>query len=144
MRISSDRSITIVSTLGLAAMVTVVCFLRPGATSWLPPCPLHALTGFYCPGCGSTRMLYYLVHGEPGMAFRENALSFLALPVVLYGLVRQWMKPNSGVFTRIRPGWVLAFGGLVIAFTVARNISAQPFCSLAPGGECRTALVQAR
>lgn len=144
MRMSADRGMTIVSTLALVAVVSAVSLWRPGATSWLPPCPLHALTGFYCPGCGSTRMLYHLVHGELGMAFRENALSFLALPVVLYGLVRQWMQPNSGVFTRIRPGWILAFGVIVIAFTVARNIPAQPFCSLAPGGECRTALVQAR
>ncbi len=142
MRVSADRGLTIVSTLALAALVTAVCLLRPGAASLLPPCPFHALTGLYCPGCGSTRMLYHLVHGQLGMAFRDNQLSFIMLPVVLYGLVRQWMKQNSEVFTRIRPAWIMAFGVIVIAFTVARNIPAQPFCKLAPGGQCRTALVQ--
>jgi hypothetical protein len=143
MRISADRGITIVSTLAVAAIVSAVCLLRPGATFLLPPCPLHALTGLYCPGCGSTRMLHHLVRGELGMAFRDNPLSFMTLPVVLYGLVRQWLQPNSGVFTRIRPGWIMAFGVIVIAFAVARNIPAKPFCRLAPGGECRAALVQA-
>ena len=142
MRISADRGITVVSTLALAALVTAVCFLKPGATSLLPPCPLHALTGLYCPGCGSTRMLYHLVRGQLGMAFRDNALSFIMLPVVVYGLVRQWLQPSSGVFTRIRPAWIMAFCAIVIAFTVARNIPVEPFCKLAPGGECRATPVQ--
>jgi hypothetical protein len=143
-RITADRGITIVSTLALVALVAAVCLVRPGATSWLPPCPLHALTGLYCPGCGSTRMLYHLVHGQLGMAFRDNPLSFIALPVVLYGLVRQWLEPASGVFNRIRPAWIVVFTVIVIAFTVVRNIPAQPYCRLAPGGQCRTALVQAQ
>ena len=143
MRITADRGITIVSTLALAALVAAVCLVRPGATSWLPPCPLHALTGLYCPGCGSTRMLYHLVRGQLGMAFRDNPLSFMALPVVLYGLVRQWLEPASGVFTRIRPAWIVVFTVIVIAFTVVRNIPAQPYCRLAPGGQCQSALVQA-
>ncbi len=82
-------------------------------------------------------MLYHLVHGQVWLAFRDNLLSLMMLPVVLYGLARQWMQPSSGVFTRIRPAWITAFAAIVIAFAIARNIPTQPFCQLAPGGECR-------
>jgi hypothetical protein len=135
MRLSSDRGIVVVSTAALALLAVLVCFHKPGMDSWMPPCPFHALTGLYCPGCGSTRMLYWLVHGKPLLAFRQNPLAMLMLPVVIYGLAHQWLSPNSAVFTRIRSGWILGFACLVIVFTVARNIPAEPFSELAPGDE---------
>ncbi|WP_131724959.1 DUF2752 domain-containing protein, partial [Mycobacteroides abscessus] len=30
----------------------------------LPVCPLKALTGLDCPGCGGLRMVYSLMHGD--------------------------------------------------------------------------------
>jgi hypothetical protein len=137
MRFSSDRGITLVSTAALALLALLVCLHKPGVDSWWPPCPLYALTGFYCPGCGSTRMLYWLLRGNPLLAFRQNPLAMIMLPIVIYGLVRQWISRDSAVFTRIRSGWIVAFAVVVIAFAVARNIPTQPFCQLAPGGECR-------
>jgi hypothetical protein len=45
---------------GLAVGATVVLRnVNPYvAGNPLPSCPLYALTGLYCPGCGSTRCLY--------------------------------------------------------------------------------------
>ena len=40
----------------------------------LPPCPLRALTGLYCPGCGSTRTLHALLHGDLATAMAMNPL----------------------------------------------------------------------
>lgn len=42
------------------------------------PCLFHLATGYYCPGCGGTRAIAALLHGQ---LFR----SFLYHPVVLYG-----------------------------------------------------------
>ena len=93
----------------LTGLIAVVCFLKPGTTPWLPPCQFYKLTGLYCPGCGSTRMLYFLVHGHPWLAFRQNALAMIVLPGVIYGLVLQVIKPASAVYSRISPRWMTTF-----------------------------------
>lgn len=134
-----------VTALGLAGLAAVVCFLRPGSTPFLPPCPFYLLTGFYCPGCGSTRMLYFLVHGHPYLAFRQNPLAMLVLPGVLYGLARQMFARPRAAHSLVHPGWITAFCIVVILFGVLRNVPFAPFCALAPGGVCRApAPVKAR
>jgi hypothetical protein len=134
MKSMPDRSMACVTALALAALVAAVCFLEPGSTPFLPPCLFHLLTGFYCPGCGSTRMMYFLVHGHPYLAFRQNPLALLTLPGVLYGLGRQILAHPRSLRFRVHPGWVTAFLVVVVLFTVLRNIPYAPFCALAPGG----------
>ena len=50
-----------------------------------PPCLFHLATGYYCPGCGGTRAITALLHGQ-------ILNSFLYHPVVLY---------SAGLFLRI-------------------------------------------
>lgn len=33
-------------------------------TDYMPPCLFHAYTGYYCPGCGGTRSILFLLKGE--------------------------------------------------------------------------------
>lgn len=49
----------------------------------LPVCPTKALLGIDCPGCGSLRMLYSLLHGDLLQAARFNALGLLAVVLLL-------------------------------------------------------------
>ena len=44
------------------------------------PCLFHLVTGLYCPGCGGTRAVRYLLHGQLGKSLFYN-------PVVLYGAI---------------------------------------------------------
>ena len=46
-------------------------------------CPLHAMTGLLCPGCGATRGVVALVHGDLGAAAHDNLLLLLALGAAL-------------------------------------------------------------
>lgn len=44
------------------------------------PCLMHTITGLYCPGCGGTRAVSFLLHGD-------FLLSFLYHPLVPYAAV---------------------------------------------------------
>ena len=43
------------------------------------PCLFRKLTGFYCPGCGITRMLFSILNGDLVKAFWYNPLVFITL-----------------------------------------------------------------
>ena len=51
---------------GVAALMWLFAELFPAAVEWLRwkiPCPIWALTGLYCPGCGGQRAVKALLHG---------------------------------------------------------------------------------
>src|ERR1700744_6811330 len=50
----------------------------------LPVCPTKALLGIDCPGCGSLRMLYSLLHGNVMAAARFNALGLAAVVLLVW------------------------------------------------------------
>jgi len=56
----------------------------PGAP--YPDCPVLALTGVPCPGCGGLRALHALTRGDVPAALALNPLVLLALPLAVVGL----------------------------------------------------------
>ena len=109
-----------------------------GERTLLPRCTLNHFTGLHCPGCGNTRAAQALLHGDVVGAARQNVVLVVALPFLLLGAARTWygwMFPG-----RLRPllpfdwkwSWSLALVGVVVAFSVLRNVSAPPFSWLAP------------
>ena len=121
-----------------AAVVAGVWLLRhhdPNAShSGFPACIFLSLTGYYCPGCGITRALHALVHGDLGRAFAMNPLALIIIPLiplmllhargfqprVLQPLMRIALEPNV---------WVFA----IPAYWIARNLPWWPFTWMAPG-----------
>ena len=67
---------------GLAAGAVFLFFFNPALSSnqFFPKCPFRLLTGCQCPGCGSTRAFYQLLHLHPIAAFKFNPLMVLTLP----------------------------------------------------------------
>ena len=132
---SSQQTFSAVCLIALAAVFAVVGILPPGV---LPPCPLHALTGLFCPGCGITRMLLALVHGQPVTAFRQNPMVFVMLPVAVAALIHMALpvRLQSPAVQRVlqSPAWPLGLVAAVAVFTILRNIPVWPACTLAPGG----------
>lgn len=105
---------------------------QPG--SGLPPCPFQALTGLYCPGCGSTRCLHALVHLDLATAMAMNPLLVLSLPAVLLlsalgaGVLPAWLVPLARQLCR-----PIAWGVVLLGYAIARNLPMAPFNWLAPG-----------
>ena len=115
-------------------MATILLHHTPGQSAWLPPCMFHSATGLFCTGCGITRALHALVHGDLATAWAMNSLAVLALPV----LAALWLQEGAGRPAATEPlarwlrdarVWAVA----VLLFTVARNLPFAPFSGLAPG-----------
>lgn len=127
-----ERRLALLSAAILAALAAAVTLGTPGHAAFLPPCVFQKFTGLFCPGCGSTRALWYLVHGHPRQALGENAFVVLLLPFMIYDLAavlsRRWVTFSS----RMKPWMLWALLAVVIAFTIARNIPIHPFTLLAP------------
>ena len=80
--------------------------LRPGAHGPVL-CPMRRITGVWCPTCGMTRAVGWLVHGDLHQSLRYHPLAPLLLiegaVVAAFLLYRLWTK-------RADPGWVAPLG----------------------------------
>ncbi len=80
-------------------------------------CPIHSLTGVFCPGCGSTRAARALLRGDLELALHNNALFLLSPVLVLTGvLISRYSKNRMWLYLFIATLFVL-----VVTFTVLRN-----------------------
>jgi len=122
----------------VAASTTLVCAAvwvgdptTPGGP--LPVCPTKALLGIDCPGCGSARMLYSLMHGDVAAAARFNALGLLAVVLLVWAYAAWTYGRATG--RRVR-GWqhqrwsAMVALLLVGAWFVVRNLPFPPFSAL--------------
>lgn len=96
----------------------------PARHVFFPRCPLHAMTGLHCPGCGSQRALHHLLRGEPLSALRHNALFVLGAPALAAGLALARGGPAEWRRLLRRRGAALLLAGACAAatFGVARNL----------------------
>ena len=101
-----------------------------------PVCPFLAITGLYCPGCGTLRCLHALLHGDLRTAAGSNVMTLLLLPVIVVAWVATGIAALGGrpvpVLARV-PRWVgPAIVIATVTFWVLRNVPAAPFSWLAP------------
>lgn len=118
--------------LTIAAGSVCLFVIEPGKSALLPVCPFRALTGFTCPGCGSTRGMHQLLHGNLGAAFELNPLLLLALPLLLYALLDYSYRVMTGRPIRhntLAPKYIYTIFGVVLFFWVFRNTPWYPFVS---------------
>lgn len=99
----------------------------------LPLCPTKALLGIDCPGCGTARMLYSLMHGNLLAAARFNALGLLAAILLVWAYLAWTYGRVTG--RRIRSWqhhrWAAVVTlSLVAVWFVVRNIPFPPFSAL--------------
>jgi len=129
------------------ALMTCAC---AGATAFLyavdpnrhavyPQCLLYNTTGIYCAGCGATRAIHALLHGQVITALHDNALFVAAFPLLLYvtgSYVLAAWSANAWPAIRL-DGRKLTQRGiaiflLMISFMILRNLPGPPFDLLKP------------
>ena len=130
--------------LGLVtALVTMACWivfflyaLDPSTSGVFPVCPVQALTGLHCPGCGALRAAHALLHGDILRALGFNCLVGVGVLAGAWTLllrlapscqVRQWaLQCLDGLVTPRMLIW------LVLLFVLLRNLPFEPFVLLSP------------
>jgi hypothetical protein len=123
----SARALTIGAGAGACLLVALA---DPAEAGFYPPCPFHAVTGLWCPGCGGLRAAHQLLTGHPAAALALNPLLVLSLPLLLWALAATVGHRARGPSL---PGWATWAGaGVVAVFWVLRNVPVDPFTALAP------------
>jgi hypothetical protein len=132
--VARQRTVAAIIWLGLGTMAIFLFFFNPAAPTnqWFPKCPFRLITGCQCPGCGSTRACYQLLHLHPVAAFKLNPLMVMTLPFIVYGFLgftRSAItgKPQRRIFipSIYLWGWLV----LLVFFWVFRNTPWYPFVS---------------
>lgn len=100
---------------------------------FLPVCPTKALLGIDCPGCGSLRMIYSLLHLDVESAIRFNALGVVAVLLLVWAYAIWVYGRVAG--RRIRSWQHLRWSApaalvLTLAWFVVRNLDFGPFPAL--------------
>ena len=105
-----------------------------GADRPVPVCMFHAITGYFCIGCGLTQALHALAHGDLAGALSMNPLAVLTIPVIpliiaaSQGWRPRWLQPLLKIV--MEPKFWLV---LLPLYWIARNLPWFPFTLLAPG-----------
>ncbi len=90
-------------------------------------CPVLALTGYVCAGCGGQRAVHELARLDVVAAWDMNPLVVVAAPLVAVAwarwLRRRWRaEPPGGRLVSTGLPWLVA--AVVVAFAVLRNVPA--------------------
>jgi hypothetical protein len=101
-----------------------VGLVNPNHPGHYPVCPLLALTGIYCPGCGGLRSAYAVAHGHFGAALSDNALAVIGYGVFAVVMAGWLIRAVQGRPTQLalRPAYWWAIGAVILVFTVVRNL----------------------
>ena len=77
-----NRALALAAAVVVPAGLAVMYRTPPTESSYYPRCYFHSLTGLHCPGCGATRCLYALLHGDLAQAAAYNAVFLVLFPLL--------------------------------------------------------------
>ena len=114
----------------------MVHFVDPNEEGNYPVCPWLAVTGTYCPGCGTMRAVAALTHADLLGALQMNIMLLAFLPFLVWAWSK-WLyrifRPPEYPPPMPRPVWLWLMLVGILGFWLVRNLPFGAF--LAPGGE---------
>jgi len=132
---STTRLVAAGGASAILAGVGFVAYFDPTRVHFFPVCPIYALTGFACPGCGLTRGFHALFHGDIPTALHFNVLIpiwTLIFAGSLVSLLLYAVRGRGLSINKLSPHLLWVFMIVLLTFGVLRNIPAYPFTLLFP------------
>ncbi|MGM0407591.1 MAG: DUF2752 domain-containing protein [Bacteroidota bacterium] len=101
---------------------------NPNGNVYFPKCPFRELTGLKCPGCGSQRVVHYILNFDFYNAIKENVILVLSIPYIMTGFVFDSLKkPNENIIKWRKKLFgqkaIFLILSIIIAFWILRNIT---------------------
>ena len=112
-----------VITVLLLLLILLIYFVFNKITNIGIPCIIHELTGFYCPGCGVTRMFFSIIKLEFYQAFRYNPFVFILFCLyILFRIISIFYYLKYKKVLAIPEKVLYIIIALLIVFGILRNI----------------------
>ncbi|ERJ58428.1 DUF2752 domain-containing protein [Sphingobacterium paucimobilis] len=127
MRLNKRQRVLLLYPLTLVTVALLYKYFNPLESLFFPKCPVKAITGLDCPGCGGQRAAHSLLNGDVRQAFMENPLLPLLIPYLILGFYLQIIpQPTNGELKlkKVLYGQsaILILGIILFIFTILRNI----------------------
>jgi hypothetical protein len=107
----------------LLTLCAILFRFPPSQSSFYPHCPIFTTFHLLCPGCGATRALAALLHGNLTQALQFNALAIALLPAVLVWTTLSWLRSlRRRPLPRLPHAAIYSALALTVIFTVLRNL----------------------
>lgn len=108
----------------VGVILTLYYLFNPSETWWMPKCIFHFVTGFDCPGCGSQRALFSLLHGDFAAAFRYNAFIICLAPFLIMLCFAELYPQKWQWFHKLlaHPAVIIFFVAITLIWSVWRNL----------------------
>lgn len=92
---------------------------------WTIPCPFHIITGYYCPGCGGTRAVKYLLSGNIIKSmYYHPMIPYLGIGGAIFMVSHTLDRITRGKVKGIqfRSGYVYLMGVILVVQFIVKNI----------------------
>ncbi len=120
-KLKAECKKTRVKTVGSFLLLGIVYAVWLLLTDLYIACPIRAVTGLACPGCGISHLFMDLLHLDVVSAVQQNmAVAVLMVLWGLYGILRLFCHPPKAVFNGLTLFSIL----FLLAFGILRNIPA--------------------
>lgn len=110
----------------MIGLITVSIFVNSKYIEMLPSCWVYSFTGKFCPACGGTRCVIYILKGEWKEAFLSHMVFFIG---ILYGviinivyIINSNKEKKIGTWIYPKYWYSIIFVILLIIYTIVRNL----------------------
>jgi len=127
LRFHSVRQQALWAAVAAMALGAILRFFPFSHYAFYPTCPIHALLGILCPGCGVTRALEALLAGHWAEAAKQNLLAVALAPVLATGAAVELysaLRWNRWCSLSVSPFAVKCLLTIAVIFGFARNMEA--------------------